>query len=84
MNSIRLWRPLCRASAVWLLALTCLGSDYSTANRDSLSHFWKTAEAKTRPVTILSFGDSMADSYRSITFYLMQKFEERLGTAVTP
>jgi hypothetical protein len=63
------------------LALPCAATDYSTTNRDSLGHFWKAAEEKIRPVTVLSFGDSMADSYRSPTYYLMRKFEDRLGVA---
>jgi hypothetical protein len=67
--------------ALWLLAWRGAATDYSTTNRESLGHFWKVAEEKARPVTVLSFGDSMADSYRSPTFYLMLQLEGRLGTS---
>lgn len=60
--------------------LAC-SEDFSTTNREALANFWNTAEEKQRPVTVLSFGDSMADSYRSPTFYLMKKLETRLGIA---
>lgn len=53
----------------------------STINTDKLTHFWDAAENRDRPVTVVSFGDSMADSYRSPTYYLMNKFYDRLGSA---
>ena len=68
-------------SAVWLFTLAVSAADYSTTNREALSRFWKAVEENNRPVTVLSFGDSMADSYRSPSFYLMVKLEARLGTA---
>ena len=63
------------------LVIPSLAQDYSTTNRDALGHFWTAAEQKQRPVTVVSFGDSMADSYRSVTYHLMNKLTERLGTA---
>lgn len=71
----------------WGIIVICAGNqlafpeDFSTTNRETLGNFWQAAEEKQRPVTVLSFGDSMADSYRSPTFYLMKKLEARLGTA---
>jgi hypothetical protein len=56
-------------------------TDFSTTNSDTLVHFWAAAEAKQRPVTVVSFGDSMANSYQSVSCYLMLKFIERFGTA---
>lgn len=66
---------------VCLFGLDCPADDFSTTNREALPHFWRAAEEKQRPVTVLSFGDSMADSYRSPSCYLMGKLEARLGTA---
>jgi hypothetical protein len=78
MYTLRLvgWLLICmRGMQLWA------AEDFSTINREALGHFWKAAEEKIRPVTVVSFGDSMADSYRSATYYLMLKFEKRLGTA---
>lgn len=57
------------------------GEDFSTTNRSRLARFWQLLEAKSRPVTVLSFGDSMADSYKSVTYYLIRRLEERFGAA---
>ncbi len=73
------WRSWVALGAT--LAIPSLAQDYSTTNRDALGHFWTAAEQKQRPVTVVSFGDSMADSYRSVTYHLMNKLTERLGTA---
>lgn len=62
-----------------LARLGCLADDFSSTNREALKHFWRVAEERQRPVTVLSFGDSMADSWRSPTYYLMLKLEDRLG-----
>jgi hypothetical protein len=70
------------SAGVWLLCGHSMpGADLSTVNRNCLAHFWAAAEQCTRPVTIVSFGDSMADSYRSLNMVLVDKFTERLGTA---
>jgi hypothetical protein len=94
MNQIPVNRhaPLNRIAKAWiavlglgltigLFPLLCAAMDLSTTNRQALKHFWKAAEEKTGPVTVLSFGDSMADSYRSPTFHLMTRLEDRLGIA---
>ncbi len=73
------WRALV-ASAVSLV-VPALAQDYSTINRDALGHFWAVAEQRLQPVTVVSFGDSMADSYRSVTFHLMNKMIGRFGVA---
>jgi hypothetical protein len=78
MQSIRrlFWLLLCHGGAVFSNA-----EDFFTINRAALDNFWIAAESKERPVTVLSFGDSMADSYRSPSYYLIRKLEDRLGTA---
>ncbi len=55
--------------------------DFGTTNIDRLAHFWSAVEESNRPVTVISFGDSMADSYRSINYSLMRSLELRLGEA---
>lgn len=57
------------------------GADYFSTNTHCLANFWAAAENTNKPVTIVCFGDSVADSYRSPTFHLMNKFVARLGTA---
>lgn len=64
-----------------LLGSASHGEDFFTSNRHQLARFWQLVESKSRPVTVLSFGDSMADSYRSVTYYLIRRLEERFGTA---
>jgi hypothetical protein len=66
--------PLC-------FAFSLFAADLSTTNREALQHFFEAAAPPKRPVTILSFGDSMADSYRSIAYVLMNRFTERMGVA---
>ncbi|HEX5220413.1 MAG TPA: hypothetical protein VFZ59_12655 [Verrucomicrobiae bacterium] len=73
------------ASAILIILLLTVGiisraADYFTTNSDCLNHFWAAAESP-RPVTVISFGDSMADSYRSPTCHLMNKLVTRLGIA---
>ena len=76
---------LLSGSAVASLAIFCASrteaADLFTTNRDCLSHFWSVAEQHQRPVTIVSFGDSMADSYRSPSYFLMNRLVDRLGAA---
>jgi hypothetical protein len=64
-----------------LLQPSVNANNLSTTNTSALVPFWKAAEATNRPVTVLSFGDSMADSYRSVTFHLMNMLGDRLGFA---
>jgi PKD repeat protein len=76
-------RRLKRASAIvftWLAA-TASAQDLSTTNTNTLSHFWATAQATNQPVTVVSFGDSVADSYRSVTFSVINMMVESLGVA---
>ena len=56
-------------------------NDLGTTNTEALAHFWSTVENSNRPVTVISFGDSMADSYRSPSFHLMNKLIGRCGSA---
>jgi hypothetical protein len=75
----------------WHSALLALGAtltigisptnaaDFSTTNTGALTHFWSAIESSNRPVTIVSFGDSMADSYRSVTYHLMNRLNNQFG-----
>lgn len=56
-------------------------NNFSTTNTETLGTFWAAAENTNRPVTVVSFGDSMADSYRSPTFHLMNRLTTRIGIA---
>jgi hypothetical protein len=55
--------------------------EFSTTNRDSLTRFWSALESSNRPVTVISFGDSMADSYRSPTYHLVRRLVDCFGVA---
>lgn len=57
------------------------GDEIGSVNRDKLNQFRAAVESDDRPVTVVSFGDSMADSYRSPTFHLMNKLTARFGSA---
>ncbi len=76
-----------RAGASTILVLVVLGiarakgADLSTTGADRLQEFFQKADAKSSPVTILSFGDSMADSYDSLAYVLMNRLVDRMGIA---
>jgi hypothetical protein len=55
--------------------------DFSTTNTETLGAFWAAAEKTNQPVTVVSFGDSMADSYKSITHHVMNRLIDRIGVA---
>jgi hypothetical protein len=57
------------------------GTDFFTTNVNALPHFWAAIQARQRPVTVLSFGDSMADSYRSATYHVMNRLNNQFGNA---
>lgn len=63
------------------LATQAAGNGLLTTNLNKLGHFWSAIESSNRPVTVVSFGDSMADSYRSIPFHLMNRLRSNFGTA---
>jgi hypothetical protein len=63
-----------------LLSIAGAG-DFSTTGAEHLRTFIEKAESGTNPVTVVSFGDSMADSYRSIGFVIMNDLQARLGYA---
>ena len=72
------------ASGFWLAAMllaTASAQDLPTFNTNTLSGFWATAQATNRPVTVVSFGDSVANSYASVTFSVMNMLVESLGVA---
>lgn len=68
------WTLILLLSAAPLLAV-----DLTTTNRNTLAPFY--ARAGHQPVTVVSFGDSMADSYRSIPFAIMNSLVGRFGLA---
>lgn len=64
-----------------MLRMISSAADFSTINTEALTHFWSAIESSNRPVTVVSFGDSMADSYRSVTYHLINKLRMKFGTA---
>lgn len=64
-----------------LLLLPAGATDFSTVNSDKLDNFGAAIAARHRPVTVVSFGDSMADSYQSVTYHLMNRLNQRFGNA---
>jgi PKD repeat protein len=60
---------------------TAMAQDLSTTNVDLLTHFWAAAEATTRPVTVISFGDSVANSYASPTYSVINMMVGSIGVA---
>ena len=52
----------------------CAAEDFSSANGDKLTHFTESFAHRTGPVRVLSFGDSMANSYNSITYHMVTTF----------
>lgn len=74
-----------RVGLVFLLAAMFLmparAEDLSTINTNTLDHFWSAAQATNRPVTVVSFGDSMANSYASVTFSVINMMAQNLGIA---
>lgn len=77
------------SAAIWrgfALALVCLAfaagaGDLTSTNLDRLTRFWHVAESSNRPVRVLSFGDSLAENYRSLQTQLFNRLGARLGSA---
>lgn len=74
------------ASGFWLsvlvlAAVSACAQDLSTTNIDRLTHFWAAAQATNRPVTVVSFGDSVANSYASPTFSVINMMVASIGVA---
>ncbi len=67
--------------AMLLLGADVRAEDFFTTNRNCLPHFWAAAEDARRPVTVVSFGDSMADSNQSATYFLISRLANRLGVS---
>ena len=77
---IRWLATLLFASAT--MAVAQAESDLTSTNLDRLAHFWSAMEGSNAgPVTVLSFGDSMAVSYRSITVALFDTLKHNFGAA---
>jgi len=78
-----MWRPalLAIGAALIFSADSARAFDFSTTNVQALENFRSAIQNSNRPVTVVSFGDSMADSYRSISFHLMNRLNERFGNA---
>jgi hypothetical protein len=65
--------PLLLALLVFSISATRAAEDFSTINRDKLERFSEAFAHRQVPVRVLSFGDSMANSYESITMHLVLK-----------
>ena len=76
-----LWPSWLALLAGVLVSSSVGAADYSTINRNRLRGFTAAMEDAGRPATVISFGDSMADSYRSTTFHVMNRLVERFGVA---
>lgn len=72
---------VCGILTVNLLLSPAGATDFSTVNSDRLDNFGAAIAARQRPVTVVSFGDSMADSYQSATYHLMNRLNQRFGNA---
>jgi hypothetical protein len=79
--------PMCRGA---LLAMTTLiaflsnstnAADFGTTNVHALENFRFALEKTDRPVTVISFGDSMASSYLSIASPVLNRLAGQYGTA---
>jgi len=57
--------------------------DFGTINEMQLQHFWSAIQRSNGPVTVLSFGDSVSDDYRSIQTSLFARLQERFGASGT-
>ncbi len=53
----------------------------ATTNSQMLSHFWSAVETGQKPFTVLSFGDSMANSYRSTSYVWIRNLDDQFGHA---
>jgi PKD repeat protein len=71
-------------SGFWLAAMvltTASGQDLSTTNINMLGNFWAAAHATNRPVTVVSFGDSTANSYASPAYSVINMMVASIGVA---
>lgn len=55
------------------------GTNLSSLNTDRLPHFWNAMDDPGKPVTVLSFGDSMAEPGRSIQLELFGRLRDEYG-----
>ena len=51
----------------------------TTTNQDQIQHFWQAMVSSHGPVTVLAFGDSVSDSYRSIQTSLFSRLQTEFG-----
>lgn len=65
------------ALSLLIIALPLEAQDYSTTNGHKLTRFTESFARRPGPVRVLSIGDSMADSYRSLTLNLVNRFLEK-------
>lgn len=66
---------------VTVLVISTKAENFGTTNVQALEHFRAALLTLDRPVTVVSFGDSMADSYRSATYYVMNRLNTQFGSA---
>jgi len=77
------WQSALLAVGTALIAVvnpSTAAPDFSTINT-GLEKFRSAFDQSNRPVTVVSFGDSMADSYQSATYHLMNRLNEQFGSA---
>jgi hypothetical protein len=55
--------------------------DFSTTNRERIQRFWQAMDRSNGPVTLLAFGDSVSDSYRSIQKFVFGDLATKFGAA---
>lgn len=80
------WRGLLVIASFLLTGYRGIGQgstdgDLYTTNQNLIHSFWNAVEQSNGPVTVLAFGDSVSDSYRSIQTYLFYRLQSQLGWA---
>ncbi|HVM61683.1 MAG TPA: PKD domain-containing protein [Verrucomicrobiae bacterium] len=64
-----------------MAAAPSLAQELSKTNLNDLTHFWTAVQTTNRPVTVVSFGDSVANSYASPSFSVMNMLVASIGVA---
>ncbi|MGD0058700.1 MAG: PKD domain-containing protein [Verrucomicrobiia bacterium] len=70
-----------RLAAMVLATVSAHAQNLSTTNINMLGNFWAAAQATNRPVTVVSFGDSVADADISVGRSIIDMMVDYLGAA---
>lgn len=54
-------------------------TDLDTTNTQQIGNFWQAVQQGVGPVTVMAFGDSVSDDYRSIQRVLFNRLQHELG-----